>query len=370
MARRGTRVSTVSPMLARSASEPPSGDQWVYEAKYDGVRVLAYAASASVSLVSRNGNEKCAQFPEIVEALRALSARAGAPLVLDGEIVALVDGELGRFQDLQGRIHTSARETIRAMKSAPAVFVAFDLLLVGEESLVSEPYTERRRRLAKLFGRRKQGVILLAESLAMSGAKALAHARARGWEGVVAKRRDAPYQLGQRTGAWVKIKAEEQQEFVIGGYTEPRNSREHIGALLVGVYDEAGQFVFAGAVGTGFTQKTLADLHARLKPLERKTPAFVNPPRTREKAHWVRPSLVAEVRFNEWTADAVLRHPVYLGLRDDKSPRDVRRESAPRQSGRVVQATRAHEPLQRRDDPWATAMRRPDRLGELARGTR
>ena len=331
--RRGTQVPSVAPMLARTATEPPAGEGWAFEAKYDGVRVLAYAASASASLVSRNGNEKAAQFPEVVAALRELAARAGGPLVLDGEIVALVDGHLGRFQDLQGRIHASPSETLRMMKEAPAVFVAFDLLLRGEESLVDEPYAERRRRLEALVGKRRRGAIVLAESLRMTGARALAHARRLGWEGVIAKRLAAPYQLGQRSGAWVKVKAEEQQEFVVGGWTEPRNSREHIGALLLGYFDADGRLVYAGHAGGGFTRAGLRDMARRLAPLARKTSPFATPPRTNEPAHWVRPSVVVEVKFIEWTEDGRLRQPIFIGVRDDKPARDVRREAESVQAG-------------------------------------
>jgi bifunctional non-homologous end joining protein LigD len=236
------------------------------------------------------------------------------------------------------------------------VFVAFDLLFEGDESLVGEPYADRRRRLERLLRRSARGVVL-AESLRMSGQAALAHARARGWEGVIAKRLDAAYEPGKRTGAWRKVKAELQQEFVVGGWTEPRNSREHIGALLVGVYDDDGRFVFAGAVGTGLTRQALADVSARLAPLERKTPAFANPPRTRERAHWVRPSVVVEVKFNEWTQDGVLRQPAFLGVRDDKAPRDVRREEAPRHEARIVargrRAVASTMAAPRRNVPWA-----------------
>lgn len=330
------RAARFSPMLARPAAAPPAGEGWAFEAKYDGVRVLAYAASASASLVSRNGNDKGAQFPEVVAALSALAARAGAPLVLDGEIVARRDdGTLGRFQDLQGRIHASPGEAARLAGAAPAAFVAFDLLLEGDDRLVDEPYAERRRRLERLLRRPPAGLVL-AESLRMGGDEALAHAHAHAWEGVIAKRLDAAYEPGKRTGAWLKVKAELQQEFVVGGFTEPRNSREHIGALLVGVRDDEDRLVFSGAVGAGFTRQALADVYARLAPLERATSPFANPPRTRERAHWVRPSVVVEVRFNEWTADAVLRQPVFLGVRDDKPPREVRRESAPGRAGRVV----------------------------------
>src|SRR6185312_2585738 len=148
-------------------------------------------------------------------------------------------------------------------------------------------------------------------------------ARTHDWEGIIAKRADAPYEPGRRSRAWLKLKIERRQEFVVGGWTAPRKSREHIGALLLGYYDANGTLVYAGHTGTGFTRRGLADMYERLKRLERKTSPFATPPKTNEAAHWTRPAIVVEIKFNEWTDDGRLRQPVFLGVRDDKPARAV-----------------------------------------------
>jgi len=150
--------------------------------------------------------------------------------------------------------------------------------------------------------------------------------RKNGWEGVIAKRVDAPYEPGRRSRNWLKLKIEHRQEFVVGGFTEPRNSREHLGAILLGYYDAAGALIYAGHTGGGFSRKTLDDMHRRLVRLERKRCPFLKEPRTNERAHWVQPRIVVEVKFNEWTAEGKLRQPIFLGVRDDKDPRSVGRE--------------------------------------------
>jgi bifunctional non-homologous end joining protein LigD len=154
----------------------------------------------------------------------------------------------------------------------------------------------------------------------------LSRVRRDGWEGVIAKRTDSPYQPGVRSKAWLKLKVEHRQEFVVGGWTEPRNTREYIGALLLGYFD-GDRFKYVGHTGGGFTRAGLKTMHQRLSRLERKTPPFEHPPRTNERAHWVRPEVVVEVKFNEWTADGKLRQPIFLGVRDDKSAREVTREA-------------------------------------------
>jgi bifunctional non-homologous end joining protein LigD len=169
-------------------------------------------------------------------------------------------------------------------------------------------------------------VLRISESVAGSGAALLEQARQHGWEGVIAKQTDAPYEPGQRSRAWLKLKIEHRQEFVVGGFTEPRNSREHLGAILLGYHDANGELVYAGHTGGGFSRATLDDMYRRLVALERKTCPFVKEPRTNETPHWVRPRVVVEVKFNEWTADGKLRQPIFVGVRDDKDPRAVRRE--------------------------------------------
>ncbi|HEX3867868.1 MAG TPA: DNA ligase D, partial [Gemmatimonadaceae bacterium] len=320
-------ASSLLPMLATAATELPVGGGWAFEPKYDGVRVLAFADGDAVALVSRNGYDKAAQFPEIASALRDLGKRARKPFVLDGEIVARHGRTIGRFQDLQQRIgQTSASIIERYATEAPTALAAFDLLLDGTEPLVDQAWTQRRRRLQHFLKSPLPPEIVLGEAEVGAGDTMLARAKTAGWEGIMAKRVDATYTPGERTKSWRKIKIEGQQELVVGGWSEPRRSRQHVGALLVG-YWHGDDFVYAGRVGGGFTQEGLAEMLATLRPLERKTPPFAaTPPRSPEPVHWVKPEIVVEVKFNEWTSDGRLRQPIFLGVRDDKDPRAVVRE--------------------------------------------
>jgi bifunctional non-homologous end joining protein LigD len=313
---------TLEPMYASIGSEIP-GEGWTFEPKYDGIRVLAYATPAEVKLVTRNGKDKAQQFPEIVAALKKLAAQAKRPLVLDGEIVALIDGEPARFQELQSRMHVKESHMIeRHSSSTPAALILFDILMDGDDVLIKEPWSERRARLVKRVGKHVSKQIRITESVQGDGKKMLEQARRQGWEGIIAKRIDSRYEPGNRSRNWLKLKIEFRQEFVVGGYTEPRNSREHIGALLLGYFDH-DRFIYVGHTGGGFTRQGLEEMYRRLKPLERKTSPFEETPRTNEKAHWVKPEVVVEVKFSEWTADRRLRQPIFLGVRDDKDPREV-----------------------------------------------
>lgn len=328
---RPTLPAAFRPMLASPGTELPRGKRWTYEPKWDGVRIIAAADARRTRLWTRNGNEKSAQFPEVVQALTAIAAERG-PAVLDGEIVAVGPrGEPLRFGALQGRIHAT-----RGLPAGRAVFVAFDCLALGDEPLVREPWAERRAALEEYLegladssaaGRRaprRVAGVQLGETARTPG-RLLQRARTQGWEGLIAKDVDEPYRGGVRSGAWVKHKLEARQEFVVGGFTAPEGSRTHIGALLVGYY-EGGALRFAGAVGTGFDRATLADLARRLAPLHRDTPPFDPAPAVRG-ATWVMPKLVVEVRYNEMTDAGKLRQPVYIGLRDDKRPAEVTLES-------------------------------------------
>jgi bifunctional non-homologous end joining protein LigD len=321
------KTSDILPMLASVAKEIPSDKDWTYEPKYDGIRVLAFIAPGVARLITRNGKDKTAQFPEIVGELMKLPGRSKKPLVLDGEIVALKNGEAARFQDLQGRMHVANERSIaRLAKEQPAAFIAFDILLDGDTPVMAEPWHVRRQHLEKRLTRKTTDHVWLSPS-SDNGTKMMDQAREGGWEGVIAKDMNAPYQPGKRSKSWIKVKLEKQQEFVVGGFTEPRNSREHIGSLLVGFYDDNDELVYAGHVGGGFSQRGLKEMFKLLEPLERKTSPFKTTPRTNEKAHWVKPNIVVQVRYNEMTNEGKLRQPVYLGVRDDKSPKSVRLES-------------------------------------------
>ena len=335
-------------MYASLGAAVPPGAGWAFEPKYDGIRVLAHVNRRGVQLMTRNLKDKAAGFPEIVAALAVLGARLGRPLILDGEIVATGDEGPLRFQALQTRMHVKdAAQVARHAAEMPATLVAFDLLRDGDEVLLAEPWTERRARLQRLLRGRLPRGLLLGESRTGKGETLLADARRTGWEGIIAKRTSAPYRPGKRSDDWLKLKVEFRQEFVVGGWTEPRNSREHIGALLLGYYDE-GKFIYVGHTGGGVTRAGLAAMYARLAPLERKTPPFAVAPRTNEKAHWTTPRVVVEVKFSEMTADGRLRQPIFVGVRDDKAARDVTLEGisvqrADRGGARPRRATRGEK---------------------------
>ncbi len=340
-AERAFDTSAVEPMYAHLGSAMPEGDGWTFEPKYDGIRVLAFATADDVRLVTRNGKEKARQFPEVTDALRKLAARARREMVLDGEIVAIADGLPARFQRLQGRMHLTGGSSIESAREAtPAALIAFDILVDGADVLLREPWSERRELLEKRLRNRTGAALRLGETLPGDGNVMLERARDAGWEGIIAKSTDAPYRPGVRSRDWLKLKIEFRQEFVVGGWTEPRESRQHLGAILLGYY-EGDDLIYAGHTGGGFTRDSLRDMYQRIRQLERKSSPFTTTPRTNERPHWVRPQVVVEVKFNEWTADGKLRQPIFLGVRDDKDPREVKRErtSVQRTDGEKQSAT-------------------------------
>jgi bifunctional non-homologous end joining protein LigD len=293
----------VRPMLATLVSEPFHRAGWVYEEKYDGYRILAYKEGRDVTLLSRNGIDRTATFAAVA---RAVAGLPHTTLLLDGEVVGFDRDLVSRFQLLQ-------------QGSVPLVYAVFDCLWLDGRDLRAEPLTVRRRALEAAIGDTPH--LLPSRRLPNDGLKAHALAKRKGWEGLVAKDESAPYVEG-RTKLWLKVKVKQEEELVIGGYSQPAGSRTHFGALLLGAY--AGRELrYVGKVGTGFTQKTLADLHHRFRPLVQKTAPFADPPREKG-AVWLAPRLVAQVAFHEWTEDKKLRQPVFLGLRDDKAPTECR----------------------------------------------
>ena len=310
------------PQLATLVDTPPSGDEWLHEIKYDGYRIGARVRNGRVSLYTRNGNDWTAAFPEVADAVDHLGLDDA---LIDGEVaVVLPDGRTS-FQALQNTAGGGRRGTL--------VYFVFDLLRMNGETLESRPLEERKALLKRLVGSRSTGRIRFSEHIDGNGQAFFSEACRAGLEGIVSKRRDQPYRAG-RHGGWVKTKCVQRQEFVIGGFTDPEGMRAGIGALLIGYYD-SGQLVFCGKVGTGFTHKLALELRARLERIEQTTCPFPSPPAGRlgRNAHWVKPELVCEVEFTEWTSDGKIRHPSFQGLRSDKNPKEIIRELPARRKG-------------------------------------
>jgi bifunctional non-homologous end joining protein LigD len=320
--------AAVRPMLATTGTAPLDSAELAYEPKYDGIRALASITPArgglGIRFWSRLGNEKTAQFPDIADALERWGRTLDRPVLVDGELVALDDrGEPLGFQHLQ-RIHMTGPS---APLNPPRVaYFLFDILRDGSDDVRPLPLTQRRARLAALVAGTKDPRLRISEQVVGDGREMYARARTGGWEGLIAKRVDSPYTSGKRSPQWRKLKLVRRQACVIGGWTDPRGSRPFFGALLLGVYDDAGQLQYVGHSGAGFTDAELGRVWRRLRGLAAKRSPFAKTPRTNAPPHWVEPKLVAEVKFTEWTADGKLRHPTYIGLRDDIKSESVRKE--------------------------------------------
>ena len=308
----------IEPMLAKTGPLPRDDHRWAYEIKWDGVRAIGYVDGGRLRLASRNGRDITPRYPELRELGRAL---AGHEAVLDGEVVAFDADGRPSFQRLQGRMHLTSDHVVRRLaQSEPVAYVLFDLLWLDGHSLLGLPYSERRERLLELglSGPTWQ----TPASHVGDGAAMLEASRARGLEGIIAKRLDSPYTPGRRPGTWVKVKNVRATEVVIGGWLEGEGRRSgRLGALVVG-YHEDGALRYAGRVGTGFDEAELNRLGGLLAPLARADSPFEGrqPPR---ETHFVEPELVAAVGYGEWTQARTLRHPVYKGLRDDLAPENV-----------------------------------------------
>jgi bifunctional non-homologous end joining protein LigD len=311
------------PMLARPASNVPRPErEWSFELKWDGVRAIAYLRPGRLRLESRNQREITDSYPEIRGLMRDLGMREA---VLDGEIIAFDDAGRPSFERLQRRMHVTSPAAVRRLQSStPVVYAIFDLLYLDGHSLLELPYAERREQLEGLGLKGPAWQVPAAHR--GEGSALLEATRQRNLEGVIAKRLSSPYEPGRRSGAWLKIKHRQSQEFVIGGWLPGEGRRQdRIGALLVG-YFEDGRFVCAGRVGTGLTEQTLDALARQLAPLQTERRSFATAPALPRNAVFVEPKLVAEVEFAEWTADGVLRAPSFKGLREGRDPRDVHRE--------------------------------------------
>jgi bifunctional non-homologous end joining protein LigD len=314
--------------LATLAEEPFSDPAWLFEIKYDGVRVLASRRGDRVELYGRSGQDTTSRYPEVVRALRALPVES---FVIDGEIVALDDAGRPSFQRLQPRMAlTDPREIERLALQRPAIGVFFDCLMLDDRDLRKLPLVDRKECLRLLVP--SLGAVRYGDHVMEEGKAFFELASEQRLEGMVAKRARSVYS-GARTRDWIKIKCQRRQEFVIGGYTDPQGSRGHFGALHLGVYDgptDAPRLVYVSKVGTGFDDAKLRAILDQLRPLARATPPFdAGTIPTGRGHHWVEPRLVAEVRFTDWTEDGGLRHPTFIGLRDDKKPLECRREEVP-----------------------------------------
>ena len=309
--------SDYRPQLATLVKEPPRGAEWLHEIKFDGYRIGCRIRGGRITLISRNGKDWTHAFPAIVTGAAKL---ATTDALLDGEVAMVLPDGKTSFQALQ---NASSGDGARATLA----YFVFDLLRLDAERVASLPLEARKARLRTLVGGRQTGRIRYSEHVDGRGDEFFAQACRLGLEGIISKRRDQPHREG-RHGDWLKTKCTLRQEFVIGGFTDPEGMRAGLGALLIG-YFEKDRLVFSGKVGTGFTQKLALDLRRRLDAIERKTCPFDPPPprAISRNAHWVKPSLICEVEFTEWTADGKIRHPSFQGLRLDKKPHEVVREA-------------------------------------------
>ena len=310
----------LEPELATLTADRFSDPAWLYERKFDGERCLAFRDGDQLRLMTRNQQQVTGTYPEIAEALRAQRA---SDFVVDGEVVAF-DRDQTSFSRLQRRL--GVRDPAAALRAEIPVYIyLFDVLWADGRDVRAQPLLERKQVLGDLlsFG----GPLRFTEHRDTDGEAYYREACQLGWEGIIAKRGDAPYRAG-RSRDWLKFKCLNGQEFVIGGYTDPQRSRVGFGALLLGYYDGEGRLRYAGKVGTGFNRETLTSLHEALAADEQPAAPF-EPVRSlpRSRVHWVTPKLVAQVGFSEWTTDGELRHPRYQGLRRDKNPDQVTRET-------------------------------------------
>jgi bifunctional non-homologous end joining protein LigD len=311
-ARRAPAPDRLQPALATLVATPPAGGEWLHEMKFDGYRILAHASKSRVRLLSRNANDWTDRFPTVARAVGALGIDG---TILDGEVALLRPDGTTSFNGLQNAASPS---------DGTLVYFVFDLPWYAGFDLTASPLEARKAALRAMLGPSRDGALRYSDHVEGQGDRFFSEACRMALEGVVSKRRDAPY-AGGRTRAWLKVKCVQGQEVVIGGFTEPKGRRSGLGALLIGV-NEDGALRYAGKVGTGFTTAQARELRARLDAIERKESPFAGRPPRAAQAHWVQPSLVAEVDFTEWTPEGRLRHPSFKGLREDKPAREIARE--------------------------------------------
>jgi bifunctional non-homologous end joining protein LigD len=306
MGRASTLPKRLQPMLATLTDAPFDGKGWIFEDKYDGFRMVATIDGGSVTLCSRNGVIVSKNYMEVAKALEGVKSDA----VIDGELVALDRDGVSHFQLLQNALRHKAR----------LQYCAFDLMFLDGEDLRGLPLTERKKRLRFILPKHK--LIAFSRHRAVFGTKFFEEAERNGLEGIIAKRADSKYLSGTRTDSWLKIKTSKRQEVVIAGFTAPKRTRPFFGALTLALREGDG-WRYVGHVGTGFSHDTLKELHGRLIRLKTAKSPFGKKVKDEAVTAWVRPQLVAEVKFTEWTSSGEMRHAVYLGLREDKDAKDV-----------------------------------------------
>ncbi|MCU7495071.1 MAG: DNA ligase D [Ignavibacteria bacterium] len=302
---------SAEPMLAELVEEPFNDRNWIFEVKWDGYRAIAEIEKSEVSLLSRGKNSFNEKYPEIVEALKGIKHDA----VLDGEVVALDKTGKSNFQLLQNYSRT---------KEGELIYYVFDLLYLDGYDLRDLPLKDRKDMLRKLLPELRH--VRFSDHVKESGIDFFMAAQEKQQEGIMAKDLRSPYRSGQRTGEWQKIKTHMRQEAVIAGFTEPRGTRKYLGALVLGMYDKNHELHYVGHAGGGFDRESLLEMRKRLDPLVQDDPPFARPPRTNMPVKWVRPELVCEVSFSEWTEKGIMRQPIFMGLREDKKPLEVKRE--------------------------------------------
>ena len=316
-ARKAALPEQLQPQLATLVDSPPGDpENWIYEIKFDGYRMLTRAERGKVQLLTRNGNDWTRKLPELAQSLEGMELPDGW---YDGEIIMPGDRLPADFQALQGAFDSA--------RTARIVYYLFDIPYCAGHDLREVPLAERREVLRRVVERKPAANVRFSAVFDAPPQQIVASACKLGLEGVVAKRRNSAY-VTRRSSDWIKLKCGQRQEFIIGGYTDPKGSRTGIGALLLGVHDEQGSLRYAGNVGTGFNERTLRDIRERLDALAADKPAFAADSELPRKAHWVRPELVAEVAFGEWTRTGRVRHSVFHGLRTDKKPAAIVRERA------------------------------------------
>lgn len=305
----------LKPQLAALVDEVPEGKNWYHEWKLDGYRMLCRKEDDEVIMLTRRSKDWTDRFLPIVKEAKTIDADC----ILDGEMVVIDENGLSNFQRLQN--------ALKGRENKKILYVVFDLLYLNGYDLTNSPLSERKEALISLLDNKGGSLdrIRLSEHQEGNGSSMLEKACRKGMEGIISKRADSRYK-GKRDKSWQKIKCLHEQEFVIGGYTKPKNSRKGLGSIMAGYHDDHGDVIYAGKVGTGFTDKDLDELSGLFRKRERKTSPFKNPPKEKDLASWITPDLVCQVKFEEWTKDGKLRQPAYLGLREDKDPEDVRRE--------------------------------------------